>query len=317
MVSASAVAQPGTFTFSIFDPASSINYLLPAQTVGNSGCSGPSCGQMNLQNPNHLDVLVINGVNNYLNTQNTINTGGAGYWNARMIQNTALGYNAPAPINNPLPVDEYIPPRFPATITSSLNPFVPPAIQRVTPLADANQSNSFVAATIQNGTNFIFQRAEQNNSSVNVTMAPDLNVQPGAKMLAGMQVVGRDEVLPKSEPGMVNILMKVMINGQTTTLTSSSSSQGFKFQVPEALLPPSIVSTIATLTTSPTTGSVIERAVQSDGSPLPTWLKYDPETNTFSASQVPQGAKAVEIKIQTFKDGQVLDESPPIQIDPK
>jgi hypothetical protein len=108
-----------------------------------------------------------------------------------------------------------------------------------------------------------------------------------------------------------------MINGQTTTLTSSSSSQGFKFQVPEALLPPSIVSTIATLTTSPTTGSVIERAVQSDGSPLPTWLKYDPETNTFSASQVPQGAKAVEIKIQTFKDGQVLDESPPIQIDPK
>jgi hypothetical protein len=57
--------------------------------------------------------------------------------------------------------------------------------------------------------------------------------------------------------------------------------------------------------------------VQSDGSPLPTWLKYDPETNTFSASQVPQGAKAVEIKIQTIKDGQVLDESPPIQIDPK
>ena len=317
MVSASAVSQPGTFTFSIYDPASRINYLLPAQTAGNSGCAGVACGQMNLQNPNHLDVLVINGVNNYLNTQNTINTGGAGYWNARMIQNTALGYNAPAPINNPLPVDEYIPPRFPATITSSLNPFVLPAIQRVTPLAGANQSNSFVAATIQNGTNFIFQRAEQNNSSVNVTMAPDLNVQPGAKMLAGMQVVGRDEVLPKSEPGMVNILMKVMINGQTTTLTSSSSSQGFKFQVPEALLPPSIVSTIATLTTSPTTGSVIERAVQSDGSPLPTWLKYDPETNTFSASQVPQGAKAVEIKIQTFKDGQVLDESPPIQIDPK
>jgi hypothetical protein len=116
---------------------------------------------------------------------------------------------------------------------------------------------------------------------------------------------------------MVNVLMKVMINGQTTTLTSSSSSQGFKFQVPETLLPASIVSNTATLTASSTTGSVIERAVQSDGSPLPTWLKYDPETNTFSAAQIPAGSKPVEIKIQSIRNGQVLEESPPIVIDTK
>jgi hypothetical protein len=116
---------------------------------------------------------------------------------------------------------------------------------------------------------------------------------------------------------MVNILVKVTINGEPTTLASSAPVQGFKFTVPETLLPASIVSNAATLTASPTTGSLIERAVQSDGSPLPSWLKYDPETNTFSAAQVPQGAKAIEIKIQTIRNGQVLEESPPIVIDAK
>jgi hypothetical protein len=57
--------------------------------------------------------------------------------------------------------------------------------------------------------------------------------------------------------------------------------------------------------------------MQSDGSPLPSWLSYDAETNTFSAKEIPVGAKPVEIKIQTVRDGQLLEESPPIVIDTK
>ncbi len=53
---------------------------------------------MNLQNPNHLDVLVINGDNNYLTNQNTSNTGGTGYWNAPLTQNRALGANPVVPV---------------------------------------------------------------------------------------------------------------------------------------------------------------------------------------------------------------------------
>ena len=148
-------------------------------------------------------------------------------------------------------------------------------------------------------------------------MAPDANALGGSKTIAGMQAFNRDALIPKPDTGMVNVLLKVMINGEPTTLASSSPAQGFKFTVPETLLPASIVSNTATLTASPTTGSVIERAVQSDGSPLPTWLKYDPETNTFSADQIPAGAKPVEIKIQSIRNGQVLEESPPIVIDTK
>jgi hypothetical protein len=181
----------------------------------------------------------------------------------------------------------------------------------------ASTSNAAIASTIQNSTNFVFFSPAQSAGSVNVVMAPDASTLASSRSIGGMQVFGKDALIPKPDSGMVNILVKVMLNGEPTTLAASSPIQGFKFTVPEALLPSSIVSNAATLTASPTSGSFIERAVQSDGSPLPSWLKYDPETNTFSAAQVPQGAKAIEIKIQTIQNGQVLEESPSIVIDPK
>ena len=115
---------------------------------------------------------------------------------------------------------------------------------------------------------------------------------------------------------MVNVLMKVMINGESTTLAASSPIQGFKFTVPAALLPESIANTRSD-TPQDSRQGVVERAMQSDGSPLPSWLSYDAETNSFSAKEIPAGAKAIEIKIQTVKDGKVLEESPPIVIDTK
>ena len=178
-----------------------------------------------------------------------------------------------------------------------------------------SMSNAAIASTTQNSTNFVFFSPAQSTGSVNVVMAPDANALGGSKMIAGMQAFNNDVLIPKPESGMVNILVKVLINGEPTTLASSSPIQGFKFTVPETLLPASIVSNTATLTASPTTGSVIERAVQSDGSQLPSWLKYDPETNTFSAAQIPAGAKPVEVKIQSIRNGQVMEESPPILID--
>ena len=151
-------------------------------------------------------------------------------------------------------------------------------------------------------------------------MAPEINPQSGAKMIAGMQVLAGNEVLPKGNPNLVNILVKVVIDGVPTTLASSSPSVGFKFKVPEALLPESIAGAssanlAATGSGNTSSSPVVERAVQSDGSPLPNWLKYDPDTNTFSASEVPKGAKPVEIKIQSIRNGQVFEESPPIMID--
>jgi hypothetical protein len=312
VMTARAANQPGSVTFSIYDPNASITYLLPLQT------SGAGAGQMNLQNPNSADTLTINGANNYLGVQNR---SGTNNWVAVATITPALGYVAPVFVLPP-----FVPAELPAYFPPAPQPSIPAPVNFValiaTPVAMLTQntpsmSNAAIASTIQNSTNFVFFSPAQSSGSVNVVMAPDASALAGSKMIAGMQSYGKDAVIPKSESGMVNILVKVLINGEPTTLASSSPTQGFKFTVPEGLLPSSIVSNTATLTASPATGSLVERAVQSDGSPLPTWLKYDPETNTFSADQIPVGAKAVEIKIQSIRNGQILEESPPIVIDAK
>jgi hypothetical protein len=184
------------------------------------------------------------------------------------------------------------------------------------PFDVAPGSTAFIAATIQNSTNFVFFAPAQSTASVNVVMAPDANALSSSRAIAGMQAFGKDALIPKPESGTVNVLVKVMINGEPTTLASSSPIKGFKFTVPAALLPESIANTRSD-TAQDSRQGVVERAMQSDGSPLPSWLSYDAETNTFSAKEIPVGAKPVEIKIQTVRDGQLLEESPPIVIDTK
>ena len=46
-------------------------------------------------------------------------------------------------------------------------------------------------------------------------------------------------------------------------------------------------------------------------------LQYDPETDKFSAAQIPAGSKPVEVQIQSIRNGQVLEESLLIVIDTK
>ena len=312
LMTAQATTQPGTVTFSVYDPTATITYLLPLQT------SGAGAGQMNLQNPGSLDALTINGSNNYSANQNTAGTNN---WGSPAVITPALGYVPQVfvpPTFVPAGLPAYFPPASQPLIPAPANFVAPIAVPVAMPTQNTPlTNNAAVASTIQNSTNFVFFSPAQNSGSVNVVMAPDANAVAGLRMIAGMQAFNKDALIPKPESGMVNIFVKVLINGEPTTLASSSPVQGFKFTVPESLLPASIVANTATLTASPTTGSVIERAIQSDGSPLPTWLKYDPETNTFSASQVPPGAKPVEIKIQSIRNGQVMEESPPILIDTK
>ncbi|WP_216257219.1 MBG domain-containing protein [Polynucleobacter sp. AP-Melu-500A-A1] len=321
VMTAQATAQPGSVTFSIYDPTANITYLLPLQT------SGAGAGQMNLQNPNSLDALTINGANNYLANQNRTGTNN---WGSPAVITPALGYVAPTfvppafvPVPGPTVEQAYF---VPVTFPPPIAPMPPMSPTLGSPNAVAPSANSgaasiantsIIAPMIQNSTNFVVYNLAQNSANVNVTMTQDFNVAGGSRSVAGMQAFNKDALIPKPESGMVNILVKVLINGEPTTLASSSPIQGFKFTVPETLLPSSIVSNTATLTASPATGSLVERAVQSDGSPLPTWLKYDPETNTFNADQIPVGAKPVVIKIQTVKNGQILEESPPILIDTK
>ena len=117
---------------------------------------------MNLQNPNHLDALVINGDNNYLTNQNTINTGGTGYWNASLTQNPALGANPVVPATiaeaiyefkaeRPTPVPSIIP--VPPFSRQSLLSLSPADLRQVNPtvaqlaLANTSSQNASVSVT--------------------------------------------------------------------------------------------------------------------------------------------------------------------------
>ena len=147
--------------------------------------------------------------------------------------------------------------------------------------------------------------AAQSRAAVSVSMSS-----PGTEVRITDMVMHAGNVpIPNPGEGMLNVLIKINLGGQVVTLSRSASVKDFKFTVPEALLPPSIIST------TNRSDELVERAVQANGDPLPSWIKYDPETNTFIANEVPAGAKAIDIRIQTIKDGKVLEESPPITID--
>jgi mucin-19 len=97
LMSAQASSQPGSVTFSVWDPAASISFNLPVQTLVNSGCS-TSCGQINLQNPNSVDALKVYGDTNFSTNANLT---GVNNWGTGYIQGNALGYVPPTVINIP------------------------------------------------------------------------------------------------------------------------------------------------------------------------------------------------------------------------
>jgi hypothetical protein len=50
-------------------------------------------------------------------------------------------------------------------------------------------------------------------------------------------------------------------------------------------------------------------ATLEDGSPLPSWLKFDPQTQTFTSTKVPDDVKSVKIKLQAKKGQSIVGES--------
>jgi hypothetical protein len=96
LMTAKSNPQPGQVVFSVWDPAASVNYLLPMQNLTNSNCLS-NCGQINLQNPNGVDSIKFNGNNNFMAIRNSA---GVNNWGGRVTQANALGYVAPSAPSN-------------------------------------------------------------------------------------------------------------------------------------------------------------------------------------------------------------------------
>jgi hypothetical protein len=53
--------------------------------------------------------------------------------------------------------------------------------------------------------------------------------------------------------------------------------------------------------------SVTLTATLANGMPLPSWLKFDSETQTFSASAIPEGTPDLQIRLQASQNGEPID----------
>jgi hypothetical protein len=58
------------------------------------------------------------------------------------------------------------------------------------------------------------------------------------------------------------------------------------------------------------------RIVMADGSPLPAWLVFDPETKTLTARDIPEGTPPLKVRLQAVNGDALLGESE-IMIDTK
>ena len=269
---AQAATRGGEVAFSVFDPQASITFNLPQQTPDNSNCSGASCGQLNLQNPGSLDSLRFDGNSNYLENQNI---DGAGRWGSSAIANEALGV--------PLP---------PVTQTLRSNLETGAVLKQTLQLMLANNE------TLENS---------GSRSRVDVSMTGEASTASDRDRIRNgeFRIMANNEVVPAAERGFANIIFKITINGQSVQLVSSSPQQGFELKLPPMVLPGFNALLMQFKDGIPE--SVTLTATLANGMPLPSWLKFDPETQTFSASAIPDGTPDLQIRLQASQNGEPID----------
>ncbi|MBT9491341.1 MAG: hypothetical protein IV107_03125 [Paucibacter sp.] len=81
--------------------------------------------------------------------------------------------------------------------------------------------------------------------------------------------------VPADQNGIVNVVLP----------RSTATAEGFKFS-----LPPDLVLAIAASGAAPS-------ASGSNGEALPAWLRFDPESRSFVASAVPEGALPYQLRV--------------------
>jgi autotransporter-associated beta strand protein len=120
------------------------------------------------------------------------------------------------------------------------------------------------------------------------------------------RMTGNTSAIPVPERGFANIVFKIMMNGTSVQLVSSSPQQGFELKLPPMVLPG--LNALSMQLKDGILKSVTLTATLANGMPLPSWLKFDPETQTFSASAIPNGTPDLQIRLQASQYGDPIDE---------
>jgi hypothetical protein len=297
---------------------------------------------MNLQNPNSVDTLAINGLNNYLSQANSA---GINNWGVRFVQGNAFNYAPPVapPIAPPVAPPVVLPAALPQPSVSSpvfsagslvqavqmqLKSFVPPACEFKVPTTAVTLVGNVTVeqtAVSESGSVDDSETPAQNDSLTTVPAGNQINAD-----VDNVQTVGEREI---------EIRHEVMLSDGPATLSSVATQNGFSLTLPEGLM---LVPTALreanlivrtgmkprALSLSQVLNAIVEggssagnrstpsdmtagalRMVMADGSPLPAWLVFDPITKTLSAKEIPEGTEPLKIKLQTFNGDVVLGES--------
>jgi hypothetical protein len=313
---AQASVQPGEVVFSVWDPEASITFNLAKQTAENSNCSGSSCGQTNLQNPGSQDTLRLNGDSNYINSQNT-NAGAAGYWPNPAIVGNALGFQPPATASAasvPAPQNPIQLP--PVTNLPQVRPDIPAPIIVTQPIRvelSLRGGADLSAALMQNSQTFAVNYAMSDtgsNSRVSVTMGDSNTLalsESERRNARDYQILASNQVVPAPQKGFVNVIFQLIINGEPIQLVSTSPQKAFELKLPSMALP-RLDTLLQQQRQDGVSKAVTLIATLANGRPLPAWLKFNPDTQNFSASSIPDGAPDTQIKLVAMQDGVEIDQ---------
>ncbi|QWD19032.1 hypothetical protein G6696_05520 [Polynucleobacter paneuropaeus] len=279
-----AYAQPGTSVVPFVTQAtgSSVTLIVPVQNNN----------QLNVQNMGSPTTqLVINAATNYGQSGNA-NTAGINNWGTNAFTN-----------GNPT---DYVPPPPPTAP-------VTPQITSVRPspsLTDALAIQSMMENTVANMEPINARSSAGSSVSVSAPQDVSINPQAAPTRIAAVDVPPVNDVNPTSSR---QLFVQVQTAQGELLVPRSVYSQGnnLNFKVPAVVV--DTIQNSSNAAEAPVTSSSAKPpvllATLEDGSPLPSWLKFDPDTRTFSSTKVPDDVKSVKIKLQAKKGQNIVGES--------
>jgi hypothetical protein len=251
------------------------NYSAPVHPSGLR--FGVSATYLNYKN---VSNYATNGSTNYTTYANTT---GQDNWGSRLTTAPALGYVPPVVIPPPLtpPVNRVV-----AT---------PPPIEQL-------------ARDMLGSSNNFLNQPQTARVLVAMQTQPD-GARSGDKPLTLGTLVpigNRTELAPPTAE-MVNVVVQVVMNGNPINFATTVPTEGFAVKLPETLML-NYLNVKQQLATDGLPNTLQVAAVQPDGNPLPSWLKFDPETQTFKADRIPEGTPDTPVKLQIKHGGRVVEE---------
>ncbi|MBT8553179.1 hypothetical protein G6683_05485, partial [Polynucleobacter paneuropaeus] len=279
-----AYAQPSTSVVPFVTQAtgSSVTLIVPVQNNN----------QLNVQNMGSPTTqLVINAATNYSQSGNA-NTAGTNSWGTNAFTN-----------GNPT---DYVPPPPPTAP-------VTPQITSVRPspsLTDALAIQSMMENTVANMEPINARSSAGSSVSVSAPQDVSINPQAAPTRIAAVDVPPVNDVNPTSSR---QLFVQVQTAQGELLVPRSVYSQGnnLNFKVPAVVV--DTIQNSSNAAEAPVTSTSAKPpvllATLEDGSPLPSWLKFDPDTRTFSSTKVPDDVKSVKIKLQAKKGQNIVGES--------